>query len=187
MFKEFDLKKLKETDIQELGKRVTTRITNIKDERKLDYCFYESEWENEDWYVTIGMNDFDDLIDTNDFEDWGEFDETEFDEFVNGLIKETKHYLIVAYNYTWNNRSGLKFANSLIECFIRDYDCCQYVMGGSQGKKVLSLNESHHDKPMGAETIIVALTDKEYDTLKDKSYESIMQFANDMRKKIIYI
>lgn len=187
IFKDFSNDFLKNTDIQEYGRYVTTRITNIKDELKGDYCPYEDEWNNEDWYVTIGINDMEVLIDETDFEDYGEYDEYELDELIGNLIKKAKHYLIVGYGSNWRGQTGIKFANDIKECFLRNYDCSQYVLGGSIGKKVLSIKESHHDCPMGFECIIIALTDIEYNKLQNAEFNEVVEFADTFRKKIQYI
>lgn len=186
MFKDFNLESLKKINIQEVGSNISTKASNIKEEYRADFDIDDKMLED-NYYVSLNIGDIDEyLIDTYDYET-DEFDRDYFEDFVGELIKKAEHYLIVAYHHNWRGQTGYKFVNSLIDCFYRDYDCSQFVIGGSRGKKVLSITEGHHDNPMGSEVLIIALTDSEYEKLECESWENIIDFGNEMRKKVVYI
>ena len=94
-------------------------------------------------------------------------------------LKESKHYLVFARNCTWNGASGYKFANSFEDAIYRSYDCSIYPVERSRGKKTLVCTEYHHDVPTGHTSIIVALTDKEYEDLSRSNFESVQRFAEE--------
>lgn len=186
MFKEFNLENFKKVDIQEVGNFISTKASNIKEEFRDDDGIDKEMIKNEE-YVSIPIGClYEHLIDEYDYE-CDNFDEIEFLDFVEDLIKKAEHYLIVAYKYNWRGQTGVKITNSLLDCFYREYDCSQYVIGGSKGKKILSIKESHHDNPMGSEVLIIALTDKEYEDLENASWEKTIAFGDKMRKKVQYI
>ena len=185
MFENFNVEKLKQKNIQEVGRYVMTRGVNIKEECRGNYVFDDDI--DEDWLVNIGLDELDNLIDETDYEDYGEFDDIEFDDFVGELIKKTEHYLIVAYNSNWRGQTGYKFVNSIRDIFIRDYECSQYVMGGNKDNSILSLKEFHHDCPMGFECVVIALTDEQFENLENAKFDDIVSFGDEKRKEIKYI
>lgn len=178
-----DLEKLKNTDIQEVGNIYETRASNIKEEERVGY-FIDDEMLEED--MTVIFADLNDLIDETDY-NCCDYNEEIFDEFVGELIKDSNNYLLVNYGGNWRNLTGYKFVHSLEECFIRSYDCSQYVMGGTTGNKVLSIRESHHDCPMGAEMLIIALTDSEFEKLECSSFDEIIEFGNKKKECVKYV
>ena len=94
------------------------------------------------------------------------------------------HYLVVLFNSTWNNASGYKFFDKYDECFYRDYDNSMYVIGSSRSGKYLELREYHHDKPMGHNSIIIGLTDTEFEKLDRKGIQEIIDFGTECLGKI---
>lgn len=186
MFKNFNLEVLKKMNIQEVGSYAVTRVRNIKEEFRDDFDIDEQMLEDDE-IISVPMDCiFDCLIDMNDYE-CDDFDDIQFRDFVEDLIKKAEHYLVVFHKITWNNKSGYKIVDNLIDCFYRDYDCSQYVIGGSRGQKVLSIKESHHDKPMGAEVVIIALTNKEYEKIENQKIDNIFDFAKIMENRIKYV
>lgn len=122
----------------------------------------------------------DGLINTNL---WN-FDEISFEygayavrEFLENCLKTYEHYLVFAFNCTWNGASGYTFEDDLLECIVRDYDVSQFVQSISKHNKAMLIKEFHHDKPFGHNTIIIGLTDKEYETLVNKDFSEIEKFA----------
>ena len=94
------------------------------------------------------------------------------------------HYLVVLFNSTWNNASGYKIFDKYDECFYRDYDNSMYVIGSSRSGKYLELREYHHDKPMGHNSIIIGLTDTEFEKLDRKGIQEIIDFGTECLGKI---
>lgn len=188
MFKMFDLERLQKINIQEVGTNFVVCVDNVKEEYREDFGIDE-DMLNEEGYININCSSEeigDYLIDEYKY-DYDDFDEYEFQSFIEELIKNTEHYLVVAYSHNWRGQTGYKFVHSLKDCFIRDYDCSQYVIGGSKGQKVLSIREHHHDNPMGSEIVIVALTNTEYEKLDNCGIDEIIEFGNKMREKVCYI
>lgn len=114
-----------------------------------------------------------------------EFNEDEFLDFMEQFLKEYDHYLVVAYSSNWRGQTGYKFTDNIIDTVYRKYDVTQNIIGGTNSRKSLLIKEYHHDVPMGHETIIIGLTEKEYEKLDYSSFEDIIEFADTKRDKII--
>lgn len=114
-----------------------------------------------------------------------EFNEDEFLDFMEQFLKEYDHYLVVAYSSNWRGQTGYKFTDNIIDTVYRKYDVTQNIIGGTNSRKSLLIKEYHHDVPMGHETIIIGLTEKEYEKLDYSSVEDIIKFADTKRDKII--
>lgn len=114
-----------------------------------------------------------------------EFSEDEFLDFMEQFLKEYDHYLVVAYSSNWRGQTGYKFTDNIIDTVYRKYDVTQNIIGGTNSRKSLLIKEYHHDVPMGHETIIIGLTEKEYEKLDYSSVEDIIKFADTKRDKII--
>ena len=114
-----------------------------------------------------------------------EFSEDEFLDFMEQFLKEYDHYLVVAYSSNWRGQTGYKFTDNIIDTVYRKYDVTQNIIGGTNSRKSLLIKEYHHDVPMGHETIIIGLTEKEYEKLDYSSFEDIIEFADTKRDKII--
>ncbi|MBQ6480783.1 MAG: hypothetical protein IJI45_06670 [Anaerolineaceae bacterium] len=106
-----------------------------------------------------------------------ELDEGEAEWIFASLIKDAKHYLVFATGCRWNGASGYKIATSPADAVARDYDAAIYPRRSSKGMKTLCCHEASHDVPTGNETIIVALTDKEFEYLDNASFEQVAGFA----------
>ena len=114
-----------------------------------------------------------------------DFDEISFEygayavrEFLENCLKTYDNYLVFAFDCTWNGSNGYTFEQDILECVVRDYDVTQFIHSISKGNKAILLREFHHDKPYGHNTIIIGLTDKEYETLVNKDFSEIEKFAN---------
>jgi len=105
-------------------------------------------------------------------------------ECVENYLKNSDRYLVFARNCTWDGRSGYKFSNDIYDTVYRSYECFISPWERSKGKKTLVCKEYHHDVPMGHTSIIVALTDKEYEELSRSNFETIQRFAEEMEKAV---
>lgn len=114
-----------------------------------------------------------------------EFDEYYFLDFMEQFLKEYDHYLVVAYSSNWREQTGYRFTDNIIDTVYRNYDVTQNIIGGTNSRKSLLIMEYHHDVPMGHETIIIGLTDKEYEKLDYSSFEDIIDFADTQKDKVI--
>lgn len=129
-----------------------------------------------------------DIWSLDELEDCTEYGVYAVQEFLDECIKCYNHYLVFAYNCRYNGASGYSIKEDLIECVYRDYDVSMYLKAISRGNKSITLREYSHDVPMGANTIIIGLTDKEYEKLDKADYEGdfekIRKFADKHIKEV---
>lgn len=125
-----------------------------------------------------------DIQEVGNYEGYG-FSKDEFLDFMEQFLKEYDHYLVVAYSSNWRGQTGYRFTDNIIDTVYRNYDVTQNIIGGTNSRKSLLIMEYHHDVPMGHKTIIVGLTEKEYEKLDYSSFEDIIEFADSKRDKII--
>ena len=125
-----------------------------------------------------------DIQEVGNYEGYG-FSKDEFLDFMEQFLKEYDHYLVVAYNSNWRGQTGFRFTDNIIDTVYRKYDVTQNIIGGTNSRKSLLIMEYHHDVPMGHETIIIGLTDKEYEKLDYSSFEDIIEFADTKKDKVI--
>ena len=180
---------LKNINIRDYGSYVWTPYLNIKSEYRNDFEIFDAE---EYASVSVPYIEIDELLDDPLNYEWcmgSDFDEDEYMDFISELIKTANHYLVCAYHCTWNGRTGYKFVDTLSDAFYREYDCSQYYKGGSRGGKSICISEYSHDVPMGHTTMIIGLTDKEYEKLSywDVDFDTVIKFADENSKKIIEI
>ena len=182
MEKEFNKEYLKKIDIQQLGTYYTVPIKDIYEDKRAEFD------ENEDGtvsldYVTVYSGEY---IENYDNVEYGYTDEWEIDDILNNLMnyKKYNHYLVVLFNSRWTGASGYKIFNDYMECFYRDYDNTMYVKGSSRSGKYLKLREYHHDKPMGHDSIIIGLTDREYEKLDNMNIDEIIDFGAESLFKV---
>lgn len=176
---------VKKVNIKEVGIYYTVPACDIIEEKRDEFDIenFDSEYVMLDKYT----------IDNGDYLyrycnlSYDYTDDLEYQSFINDLMdyKKYNNYLVVAYNCTWNHASGFKFVKDYKDCFYRNYDVSQYVIGSSKGGKSLELKEYHHDVPMGHKVIIVGLTDSEYYDLKDKNFDDIDNYINKQLQNII--
>ena len=179
---------IKKVNIPEYGEYVWTPYLNIKEEYRNEYDIVDPE---EYASVTVWVCDLDEYCeDPYNYEYcMGSYrDEYMYEDFISELIKPYDHYLVCTYNCTWNGSNGYTIADSLKEALSRSYDYHQYFVGGSRGGKSMMLCEYSHDVPMGHSTMIIGLTDREYDKLTlCENFETIINFADRISKSIIEI
>ena len=176
---------VKKVNIKEVGIYYTVPACDIIEEKRDEFDIenFDSEYVMLDKYT----------IDNGDYLyrycnlSYDYTDDLEYQSFINDLMdyKKYNNYLVVAYNCTWNHASGFKFVKDYKDCFYRNYDVSQYVIGSSKGGKTLELKEYHHDVPMGHKVIIVGLTDSEYYDLEDKCFDDIDNYINKQLQNII--
>lgn len=125
-----------------------------------------------------------DIQEVGNYEGYG-FSKYEFLDFMEQFLKEYDHYLVVAYSSNWRGQTGYRFTDNIRDTVYRNYDVTQNIIGGTNSRKSLLIMEYHHDVPMGHETIIIGLTDKEYEKLDYSSFEDIIDFADTQKDKVI--
>lgn len=175
---------LKMMNIQEVGVYYDIPIRDIyADKRKeFDYDDLESDTILLD-KISIDSGYY---VENFDNIEYDYTDEDEIDSVISELMnyKKYNHYLVVLFNSTWNNASGYKFFDKYEECFYRDYDNTMKVIGSSRSGKYLELREYHHDKPMGHNSIVIGLTETEYEKLNRKGIQEIIDFGTECLGKI---
>lgn len=181
--KNFGKDYLKQMNIQEVGVYYNVPIKDIYEDKRNEFD-YEDLNDN----VLLDKISIDSGYYVENFDDieYDYTDEVEIEETIMQLMNYNKynHYLVVLFNSTWNNASGYKFFDKYDECFYRDYDNSMYVIGSSRSGKYLELREYHHDKPMGHNSIIIGLTDTEFEKLDRKGIQEIIDFGTECLGKI---
>lgn len=176
---------LKNTDLQQVGVYYDVPIENIKKEK-----LGEFDYDDDTSYILLDANTIynGDYVDDFDGVEYSYTDDIEIDDTFSYLMnKRYNKYLVVAFNCTWSGASGYSLKEDYIDCFVRNYDSTMYVTGSSKNGKYLKLRESHHDVPCGHTTIVVGLTDKEYEKLEDKDVDYIINYGKDCLNKVIGI
>ena len=177
---------VKGVDLQQVGVYYNIPIQDIYKEKRKEFDYEEDELENGDVLIDRKTIDSGEYVENFDNIEYDYTDEVEIDDYLKSLMnyKQYKHYLVVLFNARWTNASGYKFFDNYIECFYRDYDNTMYVKGSSRSGKYLKLKEYHHDKPMGHDSIIIGLTDTEYEKLQDKNIDDIINYGYECLGKI---
>ncbi len=174
----FNREYLKGVDLQQVGVYYSVPIKDIYEDKRKEFD-YDEELEND--YVSLDRYSIDsgEYVENYDNCEYDYTDEMEIDDYFKSLMnyKKYDYYLVVLFNSRWTNASGYKIFNNYMECFYRDYDNTMYVKGSSRSGKYLKLREYHHDKPMGHDTIIIGLTEREYEKLSNMNIEEIIDFG----------
>lgn len=174
---------LMNNDIQYIGAEVWTPYSNIKSELQND--FHVSDEED---YVPIYYNDLDYYCEDTLNYDWcmgSDLDELMLRDFIDSVIGHYDYYLICAYNSNWMGQTGYKIEDNKYKIFQRSYDVSQYIVGASARGKSLLIREFSHDVPMGHETLIIGLTEKEHNKITNAEWEKVIDFADENSKTII--
>lgn len=108
-----------------------------------------------------------------------EYDRYELGMVMRELVKEAPHYLIMAHGCRWNGASGYKITDSIEDALHRSYEVTISPLRVSAGGKCLVCREASHDVPMGSETSIIALSEREYEFLDhwNTAWEAVANFA----------
>lgn len=175
--KSLNVEYLKKVDLQEVGGYYSIAVEGLTEKAFKEYGFDDSEE-----YVSISQTDIynDDIVKDSSLIRYNDyyFDEYEWESTVVDLMNSNyNHYLVVLCNSTWNGASGLKIFDKYEDCFKRDYDCSMYYVKSSTKGKVLELKEHHHDIPTGHKSMIIGLTDREFERLDNMSWEEQFKFA----------
>lgn len=181
--KNFGKDYLKQMNIQEVGVYYNVPIKDIYEDKRNEF-----DYEDLNDSVLLDKISIDSGYYVENFDniEYDYTDEVEIEETIMQLMNYNKynHYLVVLFNSTWNNASGYKFFDKYDECFYRDYDNSMYVIGSSRSGKYLELREYHHDKPMGHNSIVIGLTDTEFEKLDRKGIQEIIDFGTECLGKI---
>ena len=181
--KNFGKDYLKQMNIQEVGVYYNVPIKDIYENKRNEF-----DYEDLNDSVLLDKISIDSGYYVENFDniEYDYTDEVEIEDTIMQLMNYNKynHYLVVLFNSTWNNASGYKFFDKYDECFYRDYDNSMYVIGSSRSGKYLELREYHHDKPMGHNSIIIGLTDTEFEKLDRKGIQEIIDFGTECLEKI---
>ena len=171
---------LPEIELQSVGVYYRVPVKDLTEEWQ-KYCEEDQEYE------LVSQYDIDkDCLENYDNLEYDYTDDYEITEMLNGLMNPNyNHYLVVLFNSTWNNASGCAIFNDYQKCFYRSYDCHMYVSGSSKNGKYLRLCESHHDKPCGHTTLIMGLTDREYEKIDRMDIDEVIDFGKSCLEKII--
>ena len=174
---------LKQMNIQEVGVYYNIPIKDIYEDKRNEF-----DYEDLNDSVLLDKISIDSGYYVENFDniEYDYTDEVEIEETIMQLMNYNKynHYLVVLFNSTWNNASGYKFFDKYDECFYRDYDNTMKVIGSCRSGKYLELREYHHDKPMGHNSIIIGLTDTEFEKLDRKGIQEIIDFGTECLGKI---
>lgn len=77
-------------------------------------------------------------------------------------LKPGAGYFVYLHCATWNNSSGWNVLSASENPLWRSYGSTVVPAYRTSGKKVLICREYHHDKPMGHFSVIISLTETEY-------------------------
>lgn len=179
--KNYDKEWIKGINIQEIGTYYSVPFENLKKEYKEEY----EDMKNEDGTLLLAESTLNEMVENFDNVYFDYIDRDEIEEFIDSLLKDYNNYLVVAYNSTWRGQTGYNIVDSKNECFYRDYDVTQNVIGSSVKGKILKIREYSHDVPMGHDTIIIGLTDSEYEKLVYSNFESVIKFAQEKSKNVV--
>ena len=129
-----------------------------------------------DW-LNMTLHDIDRYgIDSNAV-DWdsGEFIEEELEWLLESYLNSHPHYLVFASGCRWNGASGYTFCENITDTVKRRYEISLVLE--EQGESSIKCIESSHDVPTGSTTIIVGLTEEEYERLEDADFSEVEKFA----------
>lgn len=167
---------------------VYCQVMGLKREFERDYI--EDGFEPED-YECVWESMVEDYNYCND-DSWY-FEQDEWNYYLKDITnaKTYKHFLIVYYGANWRNQVGYKFVDDYSKVLDFDYDVSIYhlakdenkAFGGKYDNKFNVFNVSSHDIPMGNDYIIIGLTDKQYEDIVDKDFNSIIEYANKYYEK----
>lgn len=170
-----------DTNLTEAFTLYPVNIDKVKDEKFL------KEYSDADCTVLLdeeAISSYDQSVyEATDWSD-AEIDEDLRDEVLSSLIRSGYGYLIFAKGCRWDGASGYRLVKNVDEAFSRNYEASISPVSVSAGGKTLVCRESSHDVPTGSETIVVALTEKEYDRLDYADFEEVARFAKNHAEKV---
>ena len=175
---------LKDINLCEVGTFYSVNGQGMTEECRTRLQNAGYEFGTDDSFITIWAPDVERLDIPYDNALWESswYDQEQADEMLAVLVKPANHYLVFASGCRWNGASGYKFADSIRECISRGYDATIEPESVSPGGKTLVCRESSHDVPIGSTTYIVALTNREYERLRNTEFDAVYQFVQKTAK-----
>ncbi len=169
-------RKFGQYNLAEAGNYYSFEAEDLSEEVREKLSDYIDDWEGRVAITAWQLCDADvESYELPDANCWWENDEAA--ETLSCFIKEAPHYLVFACNCRWDGTSGYKFVHDVGGLISRGYDVSIYPRTGSAGGKVLICTESSHDVPTGATTIMIALTENEYERLSGSCFMAVRDFA----------
>lgn len=130
-----------------------------------------------------GYNSVDgDTVSKNNLEDYIEYESAEFDDLectdlLESWIGNHSHYLVFANGCRYNGASGYTVCNKILDVLRRPYEATFIYKNHIEGRALIC-SESSHDVPMGSTTVIIGLTDEEYDKIEyDFDFNEVKEFV----------
>lgn len=175
---------IKNVNLHDIGVYYSVPVKDIYENKREEFEFDTLEDNILLDKYTIDSGEY---IENWDNIDYDYTDEIEYYDTIDYLMDNKKYdkFLVVLFNARWNGASGARIFDNYEDCFNRGYDCSMFVSGSSKTGKYLKLREYHHDVPMGHSSIIIGLTDREYQKLENKDIQSLINYANGCMDKII--
>ena len=144
---------------------------DIKVIRDAGFDYEEGEYQNIDGQSISDWNLEDYII-------WesADFDDLECQDLLESWVGRHHHYLVFASGCRWNGASGYTFCDNVLDTIRRNYDVTICYRKHIEGRALIC-DESSHDVPTGSTTVIVGLTDDEYEKLEDAEFSEVEAFA----------
>lgn len=179
-------RRFKEAELQEAGTVFVVETHDLDEEAiaNLIACGYTDVTPGETgviWTDILTMSEAG--IETYDAES-AEYDDEQANDILSQFIRPSSHYLVYAAGCRWNGADGYKLVHDMAGLVRRSYDATISPVAASKNGKVLICRESSHDVPMGSTTIMVALTDREYDRFKEADFASVRKWAEKCRRSV---
>ena len=95
------------------------------------------------------------------YDGYQEWDDDEFECLTKSIIRPAAGYLVFNSCVDWRGHSGYRISETFKDALSRSDDVIQRIEKVSKGGKALLVRESSHDVPMGADEVIVAMTERE--------------------------
>jgi len=148
-----------------------------------DYIdFEELDYNNMRWETDLATAEEISLSDHIGFIDYDtqRFDEFELDSLLSGILEPSNYYLVYASGMTWDGSDGYKTFDKYqtADMFRREYEVAIYPEECAADGKVLLCKEFSHDAPTGSSTVIIGLTEDEYDKIENEwEPKQVREFA----------
>lgn len=144
---------------------------DIKVIRDAGFDYEEGEYQNIDGQSISDWNLEDYII-------WesADFDDLECQDLLESWVGKHHHYLVFASGCRWNGASGYTICDNVLDTIRRNYDVTICYRKHIEGRALIC-DESSHDVPTGSTTVIVGLTDDEYEKLEDAEFSEVEAFA----------
>ena len=148
----------------------------IKKKMEEDFGTLDTELPDSDW-LNMTLHDIDRYGIDSSAVNWdsGEFMEDELEWLLESYLNSHPHYLVFASGCRWNGASGYTFCENITDTVKRRYEISLVLE--EQGESSIKCIESSHDVPTGSTTIIVGLTEEEYERLEDADFSEVEKFA----------